>query len=182
MWSYSAMYTGTTTHFEKQTGGIQDEGLPNLHETADSNGDDNNPTFSIEEELRYATRFEEGYHIPDPKYEAWLRLNHPTVVSSKPSVLKKTPSSSSASFSTPASSQEHTPSTSKASDVPHNPPSATPSRSNQVSKNGRLPLSDLLNLPVLPNVKAKTPKTGRARVLTSSECLYYCRKRRRRKE
>ena len=166
-----------TTHFEKQTGGIQSEGLPSVHETANGNGDDNNPTFSVEEELRYATRFEEGYDIPDPKYEAWLRLNHPTGVSSKPSVLKDTPSSSSPSFSsptptpTPTPTQQHTPSTSKASNVPYKLPSATPCRSNQVSKNGRSPLSDLLNLPVLPNVKATTPKTGKARVLTSSECL-----------
>ena len=166
-------YTCTITHAEKQTGGNQDEGSPNVRETANGNGNENNPTFSIEEELRYATRFEEGYDIPDPKYEAWLRLNHPNVVSSNPSVtiLQTTPSSSSASFSSPSSSQQHMPSISQAStkpNVPHKPPSATPCRSNQVSKSRRSPLSDLLNLPVQPNVKAKT---GKVRVLTSSECL-----------
>ena len=164
-------YTCTITHAEKQTGGNQDEGSPNVRETANGNGNENNPTISIEEELRYATRFE-GYDIPDPKYETWLRLNHPNVVSSNPSVtiLQTTPSSSSASFSSPSSSQ-HMPSISQAStkpNVPHKRPSATPCRSNQVSKSRRSPLSDLLNLPVQPNVKAKT---GKARVLTSSECL-----------
>ena len=138
-------YTCTITHAEKQTGGNQDEGSPNVRETANGNGNENNPTFSIEEELRYATRFEEGYDIPDPKYEAWLRLNHPNVVSSNPSVtiLQTTPSSSSASFSSPSSSQQHMPSISQAStkpNVPHKPPSATPCRSNQVSKSRRSPL------------------------------------------
>ena len=42
-------------------------------------------------------------------------------------------------------------------------------RSDQVSKNKRSPLSDLLNLPAKPNAKAKT---GKARVLMSSECLH----------
>ena len=164
-------YTCTITHTDKQTGGNQGEGSPNVCETANGSGIENNPTFSIEE-LCYATRFEEGYDIPDPKYEAWLRPNHPNVVSSNPSVsiLQTIPSNSSASFS----SSQHMPSTLQASTkpiVPHKPPLATPCRSNQVSKSRRSPLSDLLNLPVQPNVKAKTANTGKARVLTSSECL-----------
>lgn len=134
---------------------------------------ENNLTFSIEEELRYVTRFEEGYDVPDPKYEAWLTLNHPEVVSSNPSasVHQTTPSSLSVSFTCSSSSQQHMPSTPQAStssNVPHKSQSATPCRLNQLSKTVRSPLSDLLNLPVKPNVKAKT---GKARVLTSSECL-----------
>ena len=168
-------YTCTITHAKKQAGGNQGEGSPNACETADGSGIENISTFSIEEELRYATRFEEGFNIPDPKYEAWLRLNHPNVDSSNPSVSipQTTPTNSSASFSSSSSSQPM-PSTSQAPTkptVPHKPPSATPSRSDQVSKNKRSPLSDLLNLPAQPNVKAKTIKTGKARVLTSSECL-----------
>ena len=62
-------YTCTITHAKKQAGGNQGEGSPNACETADGSGIENIST-SIEE-LRYATRFEEGFNIPDPKYEVW---------------------------------------------------------------------------------------------------------------
>ena len=34
----------------------------------------------MEEELRFSNRFEEGYDLFDPKYEAWLKINHPDAV------------------------------------------------------------------------------------------------------
>ena len=134
-----------------------------------SNVNETNVTFSIEEELRYAIRFEEGYDIPDERYEAWLRINHPPAIGHNPGVstLQTTPSSTPVSPPCPSSSQ-HTPSTSSALDVSHPSTSATPCRLNQVAKTGRSPLSDLLNLPVQ---STKPAKTGKARVLTSSECL-----------
>ena len=54
-------YTCTITHAEKQTGRSKAEGSPNVLPSVRNT----NPTFSIEEELHYATRFEEGYDIPD---------------------------------------------------------------------------------------------------------------------
>ena len=33
--------------------------------------------FSIEEELRFAIQFDEGYDLFDPKYEARLKIHHP---------------------------------------------------------------------------------------------------------
>ena len=36
--------------------------------------------FSVEE-LRSSIRFEDGYDLYDPKYEAWLKINHPNAVS-----------------------------------------------------------------------------------------------------
>ena len=36
---------------------------------------DGDPIFSIEEEIRFARRFEEGYDLFDSRYEAWLKLN-----------------------------------------------------------------------------------------------------------
>ncbi len=35
--------------------------------------------FSIEEEMHVGVRFDEGFNIIviDPRYDAWLRLNHP---------------------------------------------------------------------------------------------------------
>lgn len=41
---------------------------------------DGDPIFSVEEELRYAHRFEEGYDLFDSRYEAWLKVNHPEIV------------------------------------------------------------------------------------------------------
>ena len=34
-------------------------------------------TFTAEEELKYSTRFAKGYNLYDPKYVAWLKVNHP---------------------------------------------------------------------------------------------------------
>ena len=38
-------------------------------------------TFSVEEEIRYSVRFEEGYDLYDERYESRLKINHPDVVS-----------------------------------------------------------------------------------------------------
>ena len=35
------------------------------------------PYFTIEEELKYAHRYEEGYDLFDAHYQAWLQVNHP---------------------------------------------------------------------------------------------------------
>ena len=35
------------------------------------------PYFTIEEELKYAHRYEEGYDFFDAHYQAWLQVNHP---------------------------------------------------------------------------------------------------------
>ena len=32
--------------------------------------------FSIEQEQRFQTRFEEGYNLMDPEYLCWLEINH----------------------------------------------------------------------------------------------------------
>ena len=51
---------------------------------ATTNPDKNNTcslTFSIEEEMQYSVRFEEGYDLYDERYESWLKINHPDVVS-----------------------------------------------------------------------------------------------------
>ena len=34
-------------------------------------------TFTVEQELKYAHRYEEGYDLADVHYEAWLKFNHP---------------------------------------------------------------------------------------------------------
>jgi len=37
----------------------------------------NQPSFTIEQEQRYARRYEEGFDVRDEHYEAWLKQNHP---------------------------------------------------------------------------------------------------------
>ena len=39
------------------------------------------PKFSVDEVMKYQQRFEEGYDIPNPHYEAWLSMYHPEVLS-----------------------------------------------------------------------------------------------------
>ena len=45
-----------------------------FHEPSGTEQSGEDQMFSIEEELRFAIQFDEGY---DPKYEAWLKIHHP---------------------------------------------------------------------------------------------------------
>ena len=49
----------------------------------DPDGDDlfDAMEFSIEEELLFSRRWEEGYDLNDPRYDAWLNARHPSCVS-----------------------------------------------------------------------------------------------------
>ena len=51
---------------------------------AETDADDvpTSPLFSPEKEDLYKKRYEEGYNVDDPDYIAWLKINHPTSVSS----------------------------------------------------------------------------------------------------
>ena len=56
-----------------------------MHVNSFSDGDEEGKgidccTFSVEEELHFSNRFEEGYDLYNPKYEAWLKINHPEAV------------------------------------------------------------------------------------------------------
>jgi len=42
-----------------------------------SDGSDRDSTFAVEQEQKYALRYEEGFDLPDPQYDAWLRVHHP---------------------------------------------------------------------------------------------------------
>ena len=45
------------------------------------NGSENRATkFSVEQEQRFQTRFEEGYDLIDSEYIHWLEINHPDSV------------------------------------------------------------------------------------------------------
>jgi len=50
---------------------------------------------STEEKTKFACRFEEGYDLPDIRYQAWLYVNHPDAVNSEAPVytLETRPSS-----------------------------------------------------------------------------------------
>ena len=50
------------------------------HASAESSGNVEDAaveSFTAEEEVLYNTRYAEGYNVHDPKYVAWLRINHP---------------------------------------------------------------------------------------------------------
>jgi len=51
--------------------------------------------FSTEEETKFAHRFEEGYDLPDSRYQAWLSVNHPDAINSEAPIytLETRPSS-----------------------------------------------------------------------------------------
>ena len=135
---------------------------------------DGDPIFSVEEELQYAHRFEEGYDLFDSRYEAWLKDNHPEIVRDNvrdilaPStpvatlhVVPRLCDSNSPSMSCPSTSNTLSRSLTL---------SNTPQKSNSSPPTNHSPFSDLLNIQPLTSTP-KTPKTGKARVLTSSECL-----------
>ena len=179
------------------------------------------PYFTIEEELKYAHRYEEGYDLFDAHYQAWLQVNHPqdthmafghgttsvcllsnvtpildrsSTDSSQASPLISKPmdepncnsSSMSSSSECPlsnltplrdGSSTDHTQSEDSPSyaipkpmDKPAGCDSLSASIASKVFPVNRSPLSDLLNIPVANKPKKKV-NTGRARVLTSAECL-----------
>lgn len=152
-------------------------------------------TFTIEEEIRYSVRFEEGYDLFDERYQSWLKVNHPDavtntastvleplrapksstpIVSPSPSVTDTSSNTSLVSQSSSVSESKQTSTRVKStvsgpSSSTHPLPGSTPL---STTARRRSPLSDLLNLP--KNVRkpsTKTPSTGRARVLTSDECL-----------
>ena len=59
------------------------------------NGDENIATeFSIEQEQRFQTRFEEGYDLMDSEYLRWLEINHPDSVPADRHMLVLAPESS----------------------------------------------------------------------------------------
>lgn len=156
-------------------------------------GDSEINDFSIEEELKYSRRLEEGYNLPDERYECWLRINHPDALSESSSnsmPVASTSARSSPSFtavcSPPGSVSPSLPLPLTSGSCPVSPltpasnaslplsPLNTPqshSHSGFTKGSGkRSPFSELLNIPRAVQ-KEKTLRTGKARVLTSSECL-----------
>ena len=53
------------------------------------------PQFSAEEIKEFNVRYEEGYNIPDERYQAWLAVNHPELSSAEASTASGVSESSS---------------------------------------------------------------------------------------
>ena len=49
-----------------------------------------NPAFTPQQEVVYERRYQEGYDLPDSRYLAWLKVNHPEVAVSSPSEITST--------------------------------------------------------------------------------------------
>ena len=153
--------------------------------------------FSMEEELLYTRRFDEGYDVFDEKYVQWLKVHHPEKVASK-NVVQLSANCLSSDTSQPTINQlESCPAASETtlhsglpdvnSTLPlpsnHNTPTSTGTDSVAIASNPinspstpksrlclsakRTPLSNLFNL----HSSMPHPKTGKARVLTSNQCL-----------
>jgi len=115
------------------------------------------PEFTIAEKSKYARRYEEGYDLPDAQYEKWLEMSHPEVVNRSPCSDSQQPFAS--LISTP-----------QAPTSTRNTSVESVSSSTEKVVVQRSPLSDLLNVPTANKPKVKVT-TGKARVLTSAECL-----------
>ena len=106
-------------------------------------------TFTLEEEQKCARRFTEGFDLPDERYEAWQRVNHPKQLKAD------------------ATKYGSNTVTKKSSSVEVSP---TQSSARSTIAPQRSPLVNLLNIPVPKTSLLGTMKTGKARVLTSAEC------------
>ena len=126
-------------------------------------------TFTVEQEVKYACRYEEGYDLPDKHYEAWVKINHPQ--SPKAGSTQQVPSLSGNKSLSPKNPNGpysgSADNTASLSECP-SPASVVSNKSPAVVQ--RSPLSQLLNIPVANKPKKKVT-TGKARVLTSAECL-----------
>ena len=131
---------------------------------SDDNGDGKENDFSVENELIYARRYEEGYDIFYPEYVRWLQKNHPTAAPggyTTPKALNPEESSETCTKATPLGDVTNTPSTSR------------PSSGGQSScSSGGSTISKFLGpLPERTPSRPSVSKTSGARVLTSAECL-----------
>ncbi len=108
------------------------------------------PEFTLEEKLLFQRRLDEGYDLNDPRYDLWLHQGQNNSVSATSSVIVPSPvTMASAPLASSPTSIPACVST-----------STTPSHS---------PFADHLKIPLTP-LAPKKHRTGRARVLTSSEC------------
>ena len=122
--------------------------------------------------MRFSIRLEEGYDLIDPKYEAWLRIHYPesagkAEISKSPIFMNSSKVTDSSLSMSGLSCIGGSPSTSHS--IPNQGAQVTPKSTSLAKSDKCSPLSDLPNLP-----KVTTPvtsKSGRAHVLTSSECL-----------
>ena len=134
----SSMYNSTTNYCEGPT----TNDVPTLTEPYYSN--DEPETFTEAEVRTFRVRLEEGYDLPDPKYECWLAMQKRGSVVHQ--ALARSPGE-------------------KVHEV-HMNENIQPSRPlNQPST-----LEKILHVPTPPAAKTTTHKKG-ARVLTSEECM-----------
>ena len=134
----TSMYNSTTNYCESPTA----NDVPTLTEPYYSN--DEPETFTEAEVRLFCVRLEEGYDLPDPKYECWLAMQKRGSVVRQ--ALARSPDE-------------------KVHEV-HINENIPPSRPlNQPST-----LEKILHVPTPPAAKTTTHKKG-ARVLTSEECM-----------
>ena len=123
-----------------------------------STGKENIP--SVEKELLYIQRFEEGYDVFDPDYIHWAQQNHPEAVP--------------AGYTTPRVSNPKVSSKPKATpfaDLSNRVSTSSLNSSGQSSSSGSTVSKFFGPLPERTPSRPSTTKSSGARVLTSAECL-----------
>ena len=134
----SSMYNSTTNYCESPTA----NDVPTLTEPYYSN--DEPETFTEAELRTFRVRLEEGYDLPDPKYECWLAMQKRGSVVHQ--ALARSP-------------DEKVHKVHINENIPPSRPFKQPST-----------LEKILHVPTPPAAKTTTHKKG-ARVLTSEECM-----------
>ena len=133
--------------------------------------------LSVEEEVRFIRRYEEGYDLYDEKYEAWLKHHHPEALqtyckSGNPVAPLTSQHRSDTQISSPSTSSKSdmpTPITPAAkhqtsrSTTSNTSLATTPKMPKSTSTVTRSPLADLVNLPANDR-GSKSVNTGHARV------------------
>lgn len=150
----------TTSGDDSADGNASEDPLIANTSRSDDNGAGKENVLSVEKELIYTRRFEEGYDVFDPEYLCWLQEHHPEaapVGNVTPKV--STPKESSRTKATPLGDLSNTLSTSRSSS------------SGQSSSGGSTVSRFLGPLPERTPSRPSSTKSSGARVLTSAECL-----------
>ena len=144
------------------------------HGVVESNGDCA-AEISAEEESLYAHRYEEKYDLCDPKYEAWLAVHHPEAVHQ---IFNKENETSYFIDSTPKHPCQSISNVPKAlnADKQNTTPNSSTEKPTEHS-----PFSDLLNSQEVL-ISPPKPKTAKAQVLTSIECIRILKEKQEKKQ
>ena len=77
----SSSYDPSTCTIDHSSDGYHVDSSASRSATSSPSHAKNDPEFTAEELKKFSVRYEEGYNIPDDRYQAWLAANHPVSAS-----------------------------------------------------------------------------------------------------